>query len=240
MKITEPGVRRRAEFYYQQLDALRALRQQVRRELREESKKHKAWKLLCQIPSIGPIRAAVIDGHCANTTPLPHQATAVDPTSVLAWRRTAARITVLWTVSSNDPTSQYRFACLNQNHNHDLKNPFKGAAVVAPVGPGPFQEFYAALLAKEVKPEMAHLTLARKDCCDHVTALEERSELRRPISETTNSLSVSDRVRPSLDFFWRWPSGSGDTRVRERVSAVKLGRMCLGHLVSHATLGPLG
>jgi hypothetical protein len=39
--------RRRAEFYYQQLDALRALRQQVRRELLEESKKHKAWKLLC-------------------------------------------------------------------------------------------------------------------------------------------------------------------------------------------------
>src|ERR1700758_1060623 len=32
-KITEPGVRRRAEFYYQQLDALRTVRQQVRREL---------------------------------------------------------------------------------------------------------------------------------------------------------------------------------------------------------------
>jgi hypothetical protein len=31
-KIREPGVHRRAEFYYQQLDALRSLRQQVRRE----------------------------------------------------------------------------------------------------------------------------------------------------------------------------------------------------------------
>src|SRR5437879_52067 len=57
-KITEPGVRRRAEFYYQQLDVLRSVRQQVRRELLAEAKKHKAWKLLCQIPSIGPIRAA--------------------------------------------------------------------------------------------------------------------------------------------------------------------------------------
>src|SRR6202165_6356564 len=61
-KITEPGVRRRAEFYYQQLDALRALRQQVRRDLLAESKKHPAWKRLCQIPSIGPIRAAVLLG----------------------------------------------------------------------------------------------------------------------------------------------------------------------------------
>ena len=28
--------------------------------------------------------------------------------------------------------------------------------------PGPFQEFYAALLAKGIRPEMARLTLARK------------------------------------------------------------------------------
>jgi transposase len=38
------------------------LRQQVRRELLSESQKHSAWKLLCQIPSIGPIRAAVLIG----------------------------------------------------------------------------------------------------------------------------------------------------------------------------------
>jgi transposase len=55
-------VHRRAEFYYQQLDALRLLRQEVRRDLLAESRKHKAWKLLCQIPSIGPIRAAVLLG----------------------------------------------------------------------------------------------------------------------------------------------------------------------------------
>ena len=61
-KIGAPGVRRRAEFYYQQLDALRLLRQQVRKDLLVESKKHKVWKRLCEIPSIGPIRAAVLLG----------------------------------------------------------------------------------------------------------------------------------------------------------------------------------
>jgi hypothetical protein len=39
---------------------------------------------------------------------------------------------------------------------------FKGAAVSASSKPGPFQEFYAALLAKGMRPEMARLTLARK------------------------------------------------------------------------------
>jgi transposase len=59
-KIGEAGVRRRAEFYYQQLDALRSLRQEVRRELLAESAAHKASKQLRQIPSIGPNRAALL------------------------------------------------------------------------------------------------------------------------------------------------------------------------------------
>src|ERR1700741_666304 len=51
---------------------------------------------------------------------------------------------------------------LNRNCNHDLKNLFKGAAAVASSKPGPFQEFYTALVAKGMRPEMARLTLARK------------------------------------------------------------------------------
>ncbi|HTP69164.1 MAG TPA: hypothetical protein VMJ35_09700, partial [Dongiaceae bacterium] len=43
---------------------------------------------------------------------------------------------------------------LNENYNHDLKNLFKGAAVVASIKPGPFAEFYAALVGKGMRPEM--------------------------------------------------------------------------------------
>jgi hypothetical protein len=51
-------VRRRAELLYQQLDGLQALRRTLGPELLAESRKHKASKLLRQIPCIGPIRAA--------------------------------------------------------------------------------------------------------------------------------------------------------------------------------------
>jgi len=34
--------------------------------------------------------------------------------------------------------------------------------MIAAYKPGPFQEFYRALLAKGIRPEMARLTLARK------------------------------------------------------------------------------
>jgi hypothetical protein len=70
---------------------------------------------------------------------------------------------------------------LNTNHNHDLKNIFKGAAIRAAVVAGPFQQFYAALVARGMKPSMARLNPGAQDCCDHLDGLEERSTLRRPI-----------------------------------------------------------
>ena len=160
-KIGEPGVRRRAEFYYQQLDALRCLRQEVRRDLLAESKKHKAWKLLCQIPSIGPIRAAALLGILQT----PHRFR----TKRQLWTYGGVGIE---TSSSADHhlvkgqlernKKQVEIRGLNKNYNHDLKNLFKGAAVVAATKPGPFAEFYAELLARGMRPEMARLTLARK------------------------------------------------------------------------------
>jgi hypothetical protein len=160
-KIAEPGVRRRAELYYQQLDALLLLHQQARRELLVESRRHHGTKLLRQIPSIGPIRAALL----------------------LALIQTPHRFRTkrqLWSYSGlaleTRNSGEYRMVHgqlkrskkilairgLNKNHNHDLKNVFKGAAIRAAAVAGPFQEFYAALVAKGMKPPMARLTLARK------------------------------------------------------------------------------
>jgi hypothetical protein len=51
---------------------------------------------------------------------------------------------------------------LNQNHNHEMKDIFKGAATRASCGVGPFREFYVGLLDQGMEPEMAGLTLARK------------------------------------------------------------------------------
>ncbi len=160
-KIAEPGVRRRAELYYQQFDALAILRQEVRRDLLAESRKHRALHLLRKIPSIGPIRAALLIALIQT----PHRF------------RTQRQLWAYSGLALKTYTSgEYRFVegqlkrskrhlairGLNTNHNHDLKNIFKGAAIQAAVVPAPFQEFYAALVARGMKPSMARLTLARK------------------------------------------------------------------------------
>ena len=160
-KITEAGVHRRAEIYYQEFDALRSLREQVRRDLLTEGRKHKAMKLLRQIPSIGPIRAALLIALMQT----PHRF------------RTKRQLWAYCGLALKTSTSgEYRIVegqlkrarkflairGLNTNHNHDLKNIFKGAATRAAGVPGPFQEFHAGLVARGMKPTMARLTLARK------------------------------------------------------------------------------
>jgi len=160
-KIPEAGVRRRAEHFYQQLDALQALRQEARRDLLAESRKHGATKLLCQIPCIGPIRAALL----VAIIQTPHRF------------RTKRQ---LWSYSGlgiqTRTSGEYRYIegqlrrsqkpvelrGLNKNRNNDLKNIFKGAATRASSCTGPLNEFYESLIAKGAKPSMARLTVARK------------------------------------------------------------------------------
>ena len=50
-KITEASVRRRAELYYQQLDTLRVLHQQAKKELLAEGRKHKTMNYFASLPS---------------------------------------------------------------------------------------------------------------------------------------------------------------------------------------------
>src|SRR5262244_4116465 len=134
-KIEHAGVRRRAELLYQQLDGLQTLRRTLRPELLAESRKHKATKLLRQIPCIGPIRAA----------------------RLLALMQTPHRFRSkrqLWTYSGlgieTHDSAQYCFVRgqlqrakkpqqirgLNRNHNHEMKEIFKGAATRASCGGG--------------------------------------------------------------------------------------------------------
>ena len=154
-------LRRRAEQIYQQLDMLQHLRQQARRELLAESRKHRITAKLRQIPYLGPIRSAL----AVALIQTPHR-----------FRNKRQ----LWSYSGlgleTRDSGEYHYVQgqvrrrkkqvfirgLNKDHNHDLKGLFKAAATRASVQPGPFQDFYQRSLAKGIKPTMVRLTLARK------------------------------------------------------------------------------
>jgi transposase len=151
----------RAQRLYQQLDGLQPVRLQARLELLRESHKHPAVKLLRQIPSIGPIRAALL----VALLQTPHRFR----TKRQLWAYSG------FAVETHD-SGEYRYVRgklqrnreritvhgLSNNYNKDLKNLFKGAAISASTRPGPLRDFYVALLEKGMRPTMARLTLARK------------------------------------------------------------------------------
>jgi len=160
-QLTQAGMRRRAERLYEELDALLSLRREARQELIVESHRHDAVKLLCTVPFLGPIRAALLLARVET----PHRF------------RTKRQFWAYCGLALETRTSaEYRFEegqlvrakkpvfirGLNVNHNHDLKNLFKSAATAASAMPGPFHSFYETLLLKGMQPAMARLTLARK------------------------------------------------------------------------------
>src|SRR5207245_2333955 len=150
-----------AEQLYQQLDMLQHLRQQARRELLTESRKHAITAKLRRIPSLGPIRSAL----AVALIQTPHRFR----TKRQLWAYSGL---ALETRTSGEhcyvrgqlrrSKKQVSIRGLNKDHNHDLKGLFKAAATRASVQPGPFQDFYQRSLAKGIKPTMVRLTLARK------------------------------------------------------------------------------
>ena len=137
------------------------MRQQARHDLLTESRKHHVVKLLRQIPSIGPIRAALLVAQLQT----PHRFR----TKRQLWAYSG------FAVQTHD-SGEYRSVRgkmqrnrermtvrgLNDNHNRELKNLFKSAAVSASTRPGPLRDFYVARVEKGIRPTMARLTLARK------------------------------------------------------------------------------
>jgi transposase len=160
-KIKESGVRRRAEQLYQQLDMLQHLRQQARRELLVESRKHAITARLRQIPSLGPIRSAL----AVALIQTPHRFRSKRQLWAYSGLALETRTSGEYKFVNGQlrrSKKQISIRGLNKDHNHDLKGLFKAAATRASVLPGPFQDFYQRSLAKGIKPTMVRLTMARK------------------------------------------------------------------------------
>jgi transposase len=160
-KIQEAGVRRRAERLYLQLDMLKKLRQQARRELLAESRKHAITSKLRQIPYLGPIRSAL----AVALIQTPYRFRTQRQLWAYSGLALATRISGEYSYATGQLRRSKKLISirgLNKDHNHDLKGLFKGVATMASERPGPLQNFYQALLAKGMKPTMARLTLARK------------------------------------------------------------------------------
>ena len=158
--LTEPGIRQRAAWLYEQLDQLQPMRRKAKQTMLIESRAHRAVSLLRTIPQLGAIRAAFI----VATVDTPHRfrtkrqfwsycGLAVVTHMSSEYEMKAGRV-----VRCRKPISTRG---LNQNCNRRLKEVFIAAATSASN-----RKAYGSFLNKRqengMRPEMARLTLARK------------------------------------------------------------------------------
>lgn len=159
-QLTEPGVRQRVAWLYEQLDQLRLLRRRAKQAMLAESRTHRAVALLRTIPQLGPIRSALI----VATVDTPHrfrtrrQLWSYSGLAVVTHMSSEYEIKEGRVVRSRKPIATRG---LNRNCNRRLKEVFIGAATG-----GSQAEVYRSYLEKlkqnGMRAEMARLTLARK------------------------------------------------------------------------------
>lgn len=159
-KLKEPGAKQRAGYLYEQLAALRPLRQKAKLSMVREARKQAAYRWLMSVPQLGPVSVAQLLAIVGTPHRFRSKRQFWTYVGLAVVTRTSADQEVVNGVlrRTRRPVATRG---LNRNHNHLLKRVFKMAASSACHG-GPFQPAYAARVSRGMDPALARLTIARQ------------------------------------------------------------------------------
>lgn len=159
-KLSERGAKQRASFLYQQLAALRPLRQEAKRLMVQEARRQRAYPWLLSMPQLGSVSVAQLLAIVSTPHRFRSKRQFWTYVGLAVVTRTTAEHEVVNGVlrRSKRPLSTRG---LNRNHNHLLKRVFKNAATGA-CHSGPFKPAYELRLAQGMAPSLARLTVARQ------------------------------------------------------------------------------
>jgi transposase len=159
-QLSEPGAKQRADFLYEQLAALRALRHKAKLLMLKEARRQAAYQWLLSVPRLGPISVAQLLAVVG--TPHRFRSKRQFWTYVglaVVTRSSADQVLVNGVLRRSSKPIGTRG--LNRNHNHLLKRVFKNAATSA-CHDGPFKAAYEARVQRGMDPSLARLTIARQ------------------------------------------------------------------------------
>jgi transposase len=159
-KLVEPGARQRAGFLYEQLAALKPLRQKAKLVMVKEARRQPAYPWLLSVPQLGSISVAQLIAVVGTPFRFRSKRQFWTYVGLAVVTRSSADHEL---VDGRLRRSQRPLATrgLNRNHNHLLKRVFKSAAQSA-CHSGPFKAAYDARVARGLDPSLARLTVARQ------------------------------------------------------------------------------
>lgn len=156
----QPGKQQRADYLYQQLAALKPLRQKAKQLMIKEARRHPAYKVLITVPLLGPVSVAQLIAIVST----PHRFRSKRQ----FWTYVGLAVVTVSTADHEIVNGVLRRSRrpratrgLNRNHNHVLKRVFKSAATSA-CQREPFKTAYQARLALGMDGSLARLTIARQ------------------------------------------------------------------------------
>jgi transposase len=159
-KLSEPGARLRADFLYEQLAALRPLRQKAKLAMLQEARQQAAYPVLLSVPRLGPISVAQLIAIVGS----PHRFRSKEQ----FWKYVGLALVTRTTADQEVVDGVLRrkrrpiaTRGLDRNHNHLLKRIFKMAATTA-CHNSPFQAGYERRVKQGMDPALARLTIARQ------------------------------------------------------------------------------
>jgi transposase len=159
-KLTQEGMRLRAEFLYKQLDHLRPLRRDAKKALVKEAQPHTAFKRLCDVHGLGPVRVAQIISAVGSPYRFRTKRQFWTYCGLAVVTRSSSDYEMVGSELQRRPKSTQTRG-LNREFNHRLKRVFKSAALEA-LKEESIKNIYTRLTSKGIRSEMALLTLARK------------------------------------------------------------------------------
>lgn len=159
-KLKAEGLRLRAEFLYRQLDHLRQLRREAKKAMLKEARQHAAFRLLVEVPGLGPIRVAQIIAAVGS----PFRFRTKRQLWAYCGFAVITRSSADYQISGDKLERRHKGAQargLSQSFSRRLKVAFKGAALEA-LKTEAFKKMYERLTGSGMRAEMARLTIARK------------------------------------------------------------------------------
>lgn len=159
-QLEEAVVRRRAEYLYRELDTLEQLRGEARRDMIREAQRHRAYKILRQVPGLGPVRVAQIIAVVGT----PYRFHTKRQFWGYCGLAVVTRSSAEYEFVGKKVRKRHRAIAtrgFNNNHNRRMKEVFKGAAVDG-IKRGIFKQYYEGLVTNGMRSEIARLQIARK------------------------------------------------------------------------------
>jgi transposase len=160
-ELGSAGLQSRAEWLYAQIDLLGAIREEAKRAVEKEARKHRGCGLLKTVPGIGWTRAATIVAHVVSPFRFrtKRQLWTYCGFGVVNWTSDDWEIVEAQLRKKRQPVSTRG---LNKGYNRSLKSTFKSAAQDAILEGRAFKPHFDCLVASGMREQLARLTVARK------------------------------------------------------------------------------